>query len=386
MIVTFAEELKALTSDYLLYFNDRISNIPLVTINGTYYADISMVAEYLGVEAVVNSSSKSVNLKGVIPISKDFLKQNFAAGNYLGTVKYTYDNGTTYSGGYKNGKFHGIGKVVYSNGTIYDGNFVEGRLEGKGKYTAINGDMYVGAFVNDSFEGYGTYTYANGDVIKGMFNGDELVSAVVYVNLKAEQLEKTVQKWDRPLQKVEFYDRSIRENLYNGTAIVTYTNGVTYNGFVSYNTFHGKGKIVYPDGSCYDGFWVKDHRVGKGIYTYANGEIYDGYFLNDLYEGLGTFKYNNGDSFTGQWEKGKKNGNGIYTYANGDKFEGHWENDLIDTIGYLAPRADAYYKDYGRFTVDKKNIYIRNAIYRDIRPKVYFQKWIDGKLINQRNL
>lgn len=382
MAVTFAEELKALTSDYMLCFNDRISNIPLVTINGAYYADINKIAQYLGVEAVNNQYSKSINLKGVIPITKDYLKQNFAAGYYLGTVKFTYDNGTTYSGGYKNGKFHGQGKVVYSNGTVYEGNFVDGRLEGRGKYTAINGDVYVGSFSKDNYSGFGTYYYANGDAIQGTFS-DGILNSTVYVSLKAEQTVKTVEKWERSIQKVEFYDRSIRENLFNGTAIVTYTNGVTYNGYVSYNTFHGKGKIVYPDGSSYDGMWVKDHRVGKGVYTYFNGEIYDGYFLNDLYEGLGTFRYSNGDSFTGLWEKGLKQGKGVYTFANGDRFEGKWENDVINTIGYGDARISASYKDYGILFINDKKIYTNNTEYYKSRGKIYLQKWKNGELVNQ---
>ncbi len=49
----------------------------------------------------------------------------------------------------KNGVWHGFGEMVYQNKDIYCGNFANGLRESHGLYTWSNGNTYEGQWKND---------------------------------------------------------------------------------------------------------------------------------------------------------------------------------------------------------------------------------------------
>ena len=72
--------------------------------------------------------------------------------NCFGT--YTYNNGETYTGEWKNNLSNGQGTTIFANG-----------------------DNYVGQYKNNAFSGQGTFTYANGTVQKGIWKNDRFLYA-----------------------------------------------------------------------------------------------------------------------------------------------------------------------------------------------------------------
>lgn len=378
--VVYAEELNVFTSEIKLFINGLPSQEKVVVINGRNHVAVEEIASMFGAEVAWLEETNSINLIQHMP-PYQHKQQRFAEGYYLGEVNFTYDNGTVYSGGYRNGKFHGEGKIIYANGTKYEGYFVDGRLEGKGKYTALNGDVYDGYFKNNDFNGYGTYTYANGDKISGQFKGNK-IQGTVHVVYKISGEKENVIQWDREIQKIDIYDATFNPNFYNGKAEIVYNNGTIYKGYVSNNMFNGKGKITYIDGSSYDGQWVKDQKTGYGKYTYANNEEYKGYFVSGQYEGSGTYIYANGDKYHGNWHNSMKEGEGVYTYANGSKFIGAWKEDKKHTIGYKGRSWDDK-RDYGKYIVEKDTLYKKFISYDRLKDEVYYQRWDEGELVRE---
>ena len=44
---------------------------------------------------------------------------------------------------------HGKGTMIWEDGSKYTGDFKEGRIEGFGTRTFVNGDEYTGSWLND---------------------------------------------------------------------------------------------------------------------------------------------------------------------------------------------------------------------------------------------
>ena len=78
------------------------------------------------------------------------------------TGSFTYDDGSTYEGEFKDGKVHGHGTYVWPDGTTYTGDFVDGLPEGTGTITWPDGTSYMGKFVDGRLEGAGTIAWPDG--------------------------------------------------------------------------------------------------------------------------------------------------------------------------------------------------------------------------------
>jgi hypothetical protein len=77
------------------------------------------------------------------------------------------EDGTLYSGYFKNGLFHGKGKLVFSSGDTYEGGFYRGSFEGYGTYTWSTGKKYQGEWREDDPNGIGTMYQVTGDTLFG---------------------------------------------------------------------------------------------------------------------------------------------------------------------------------------------------------------------------
>lgn len=96
-------------------------------------------------------------------------------GLHLSTV------GTTYKGGFREGKRHGHGILIeddfdgsFSNGkNYYEGEFENDILKGHAVCEYANGDTFEGEF-NGGKNGHGIYTFANGKKFEGEWENDRL--------------------------------------------------------------------------------------------------------------------------------------------------------------------------------------------------------------------
>ncbi|GLI92329.1 MORN repeat-containing protein [Methylocystis echinoides] len=79
---------------------------------------------------------------------------------------YTYDDWSTYVGGFKDDKRHGQGAMVYPDGQKYVGGFKFDRRDGPGVYTSPNRNRWAGEFRDDQPNGRGVLTDKDGKVLK----------------------------------------------------------------------------------------------------------------------------------------------------------------------------------------------------------------------------
>ena len=54
---------------------------------------------------------------------------------------------------------NGQGGIKYADGTSYEGGFLDGKKHGRGVIRYANGDVFEGAFRNGLFDNFGKYTF-----------------------------------------------------------------------------------------------------------------------------------------------------------------------------------------------------------------------------------
>jgi hypothetical protein len=79
---------------------------------------------------------------------------------------YTYDDWSTYTGGFKDDKRDGQGTIVYPDGQKFTGGFKLDRRDGPGVYTSPNGNKWTGEFKDDLPNGRGELIDKTGKVVK----------------------------------------------------------------------------------------------------------------------------------------------------------------------------------------------------------------------------
>ena len=92
-----------------------------------------------------------------------------------GQGTYTFADGATYTGEYKDDRFNGQGTITYADGIAYTGEFKHGEFNGQGTATHPDGTTYTGAFKDDQPNGQGTITYPDGGKRTGEWKDGKLV-------------------------------------------------------------------------------------------------------------------------------------------------------------------------------------------------------------------
>ena len=113
------------------------------------------------------------------------------SGNCVnGQGTFTYANGNSYVGEYRNGKRHGQGIYTYANGNSYVGEFSYGLFNGQGTYTWSDGAEYVGEYRDGKRHGQGAFTEVrDGSVLSGMWIDDIWIDGANQEESKKEVLE-----------------------------------------------------------------------------------------------------------------------------------------------------------------------------------------------------
>lgn len=168
------------------------------------------------------------------------------------------------------------------------------------------------------------------------------------------------------------YEGAFNNGLRTGLGYIVLTNGVSYEGELSYpgGRRDGKGKLLIPPDqhatfgfASYTGQFINGIRDGLGEASFANGATYKGQFSGNqrhgygtqqqtgkvmyqgpweqdqLAEGMVTIIYSTGHLYSGQAKGGIRQGQGILVEPNGEHwkllYEGEWKKDKMHGHGML---------------------------------------------------
>ena len=76
----------------------------------------------------------------------------------------------------------------------------------------------------------------------------------------------------------------------------------------------------------YAGGWADGKPSGKGVMSWDNGITFDGEWRDGQFHGFGAKRYSRGGGYEGEWVSGKRQGRGTTFYAYG-RWEGPFEGD-----------------------------------------------------------
>jgi hypothetical protein len=212
----------------------------------------------------------------------------------LGT--YTWPDGQTYNGGWKNGEAVGQGTTTFSDGGTYIGEYRAGKFHGHGSFTYPSGSKYVGEWKNGWPDGQGTVTLGSGEKHTGEWRDNKL------------------------------YAGERKDGKAHGRGTTRLPDGRKYVGEFRDGKYNGRGTYTWPSGDKYVGEYRDDKRNGHGTYTHADGEKYVGQYLDNEPHGKGAHTYPDGRRYVGEFRNGKFDGLGTYTNPDGRKYVGQWQD------------------------------------------------------------
>ncbi len=177
----------------------------------------------------------------------------FASGNCLsgdcenGKGVMSWEDGTQYTGEFKDGLPHGEGTFEYPKGKTKEIGKTKG-IKYKGKPMSLNlpmGQKYTGEVKDGERHGKGTLVYRSGTKYTGEFENGVKQGQGVLITSKDLKYEGEFQK-GQP----------------NGKGQVTFPDGRIYKGEIEENQITGKGVMIYPDGRRVEGIF-KEGKLKK---------------------------------------------------------------------------------------------------------------------------
>ncbi|KAG2374572.1 hypothetical protein C9374_010591 [Naegleria lovaniensis] len=236
------------------------------------------------------------------------------------TTEILFQSGM-FKGDVENGVPHGKGLYYTKDGTSYDGGWIQGKRNGKGRLEYPDGSVYEGEFLNDMRHGHGHYTTPN-YVYEGLWANDKRNGQGMIEYVFGDK-----------------YDGCFTNNFPDGKGQYCFCDGSIYTGEFKHGWRHGVGTIQYADGiTKYEGEWDCDRRTGNAKIVYLEG-VYTGQVKDGRRHGNGSFTYSNGDVYEGHWENDKKHGKGVYYFGSlksGSYFRGEWKNGVKHCTGVMT--------------------------------------------------
>jgi TonB family protein len=216
-----------------------------------------------------------------------------------GAGKYTDAKGNVYEGSWTNGALIGYITLRFKNKSFYEGEYNNG-IRGKGKFTYADGSLYTGNFAKNKRSGYGEFIYPFGLTYKGNWVSNEIEGQGDFFETNSQKILASG-SW-----KTEKSDAG--HLIYisdNGFMVCYYKNKDMYYGQASKGLPNGNGVMVYSNGEIYEGTFKAGQYNGYGRYLYKDKSEYKGDWKNGLREGFGTLMKNDKTEEKGYFEKGK---------------------------------------------------------------------------------
>ena len=209
-------------------------------------------------------------------------------------------------------------------GNTYTGSKnIKGQRHGAGKLLLADGRVFAGHFKNGKAN-KGLLTYPNGDTFDG---------SISYTFLPVNG----VMTWNSGPNRGCIYKGPFSPitNVPHGPrGIMVSSNQTIYDGPFHNNLKHGIGIVAYPDAHPdfvrFEGVFVNNYINGRGTMQYRDGSRYEG-------------------GFTGILDRPKRQGRGRTDYANGDYYVGGYVNDLRQGTGlskYVAKSSNKRRKSF----------------------------------------
>ena len=354
---------------------------------GTYYDEAKAMSGGAKAGKNIASAAKKTQKKVTANnYSNGYQIRKYANGTYEGYMTngkrngrglFLFDNGSCYSGEWKNDEITGWGMVrsvpaldfdehwnkkilcqrhvgryeggqlvsenrtlFYPNGEIFIGTMASnGKLKAYGKKIMPDGKCYVGNWVNGKCNGKGMLYFSNCvTTVQGTFKDGEFVGNVIYNSpgwgkYTGEYQNGTVtgrgiKTWpDGAMSEGRFREG---EMVYGATV---WPDGRKYIGGFFQNQFAGESKLTYGNGDIYEGAFYKGKRNGKGFYQWADGDVFYGNYVDDMRNGQGTFYEKSTRKYTkATWNSDKVEqieSQGTFTdddIISGDNLTKHYEN------------------------------------------------------------
>jgi hypothetical protein len=139
-----------------------------------------------------------------------------------------------------------------------------------GSFTWPNGESYVGEYRNNAREGRGTYSWPDGRRYVGEYRANRAHGQGTYTSTTLGR-----------------YEGEFRDDKRHGRGTLTSPDGKHYTGEFRDGAFHGQGVQTWPDGQKYVGEFKAGSRDGQGTFTWADGRQYVGAFRDDKMNGRG---------------------------------------------------------------------------------------------------
>ena len=307
--------------------------------------------------------------------------------NCFGT--FTFHEGSTYIGDYRDGKFNGQGTFTFHDGAMYVGGYKDNNFNGQGTLTYPDGTKHVGEFKDGKLHGQSIRYSRDGSVLEIRTGPDEmndtgssdyqkevdpdLTSSQYVPNTTLGSVLKVDMQRKLPPCST---DPSIGWSDCFGT--LTAPNGQQYVGDWLNGKFHGQGTLTWPDGRKYIGNFIDGAQSGQGKSIFPNGENYSGEFRSGRRDGHGTYIWPDGRKYVGDFRGGKFNGQGTFTLPNGEKYVGEFLDDNRNGQGTtIWPNGQKY---VGEFRDDQQHG--RGTL---IFPngQQYVGEWRNGKFSGQ---
>ena len=235
-------------------------------------------------------ASVMARLKDEVEAVQQAIRERHTSLKPDGLQQYTFPNGDTYTGHWKNAHLHNQGLHKSPEfGQEFEGEwFLNARVRGKLTCEAT-ATTYVGSWLEGRRSGRGQLIEAEG-------------------------------AYDGEFRNGRFHTTVGEESVYD------FRDGHRYRGEWSDGRFHGHGAYNYPTNGSYIGEWSGGLEHGVGTRTSGDGDQYQGEWLNGKRHGRGTLKHRD-FVFAGEWRHGVRRGAGKCTWHDGTVYEGEYLRD-----------------------------------------------------------
>lgn len=242
--------------------------------NGVYIDSLGNKHEGLWVDDKENGKGKYTDLKGNV------YEGSWTNGALLGYITLRYKNKSLYEGEYNNG-IRGKGKFTYSDGSVYTGNFAKNKRSGYGELVYSFDLTYKGNWVSNEVDGQGEFylTSSQVKIAEGVWKTDKTnPSDSKFISSDGLMVCYYANK--------NLYYGQSQEGMPNGIGTMKYAIGDVYEGNFVKGIYNGYGRLKLKDHSEYTGDWKNGLKDGFGTLTKADKSVVKGYWVKAQYLGV----------------------------------------------------------------------------------------------------